>query len=74
MNTDPAGTIRTLASKFNLDPKDINSDVYNPDRPFIDEEHVSELVRGQIGAGNFAAAAAAIELECRRAYECEASE
>lgn len=66
----PAETIRELAEDLNLDPMDINSDVY-VDRPLIAETDLQVTVVELAKAGKFEEAAMAIEIAVRRAYQVE---
>lgn len=66
----PVETIRELAEDLNLDPMDINSDVY-VDRPLIAETDLQVTVVELAKAGKFEEAAMAIEIAVRRAYQVE---
>lgn len=64
--------IQKVAQNHNLDPKDINSEVYL-DRPLIAETDLSVTVIELTKARKFVDAAKAIELAVRRAYQVEAA-
>ena len=68
----PVTVIKTLAKGRNLDPRDINSDVFL-DRPEIAEVELSLKVQRLCKAGKFHDAAKAIETEVRLAHDLEAA-
>lgn len=70
MPSKAAKTVKKLAEKHNLDPKDINSEVYE-ERPIIAETDLWITVRELCNAKHFNDAAKAIELAVRRAYQVE---
>lgn len=63
--------VKAIAAEHNLDPKDINSEVYE-DRPLIAELDLQIKVIEFCKAKRFDLAAEAIEIEVRREYQCEA--
>lgn len=68
----PTETIRAIAEAHNLDPADINSEIYE-DRPLIAEEELSVTVLDFCRAGRHDLAAKEIEIAVRRAYGMEAA-
>lgn len=66
----PTEVIRAIAEVHNLDPKDINSEVYE-DRPLIAETDLSVTVLNLCQAGKHEDAAKAIEIAVRRAHQVE---
>jgi hypothetical protein len=63
-------TVKKIAEKHNLNPADINSEVYD-DRPAIAEVELGLKVLKLVRAGNIDAAVALIESEVRLAHEVE---
>lgn len=68
-----AETIKKIAAEHNLDPKDINSEVYD-ERPEIDQEDLSVRVLRMCEAGQFELAAKEIEVAVRIAHEVETAQ
>lgn len=63
-------TVHKIAEVHNLDPKDINSEVYE-DRPLIAEEDLAIRVLALCEAGQFELAAKEIEIAVRLAHRVE---
>lgn len=66
-------TVQKIAEVHNLDPKDINSEVYE-DRPLIAEQDLAIKVLSLCEAGQFELAAKEIEIAVRLAHQVEAAQ